>query len=310
MKPLANIFLANPVLRFIRYLEKQPPLLAAALSLLLVLLIATVEVLIESSDFKLSIVYAIPILMATWFVNMRFGTLIAVTSAVCWLNGLLAETSGNLMSSCWDAVVGLGFFLLINYLLAALKSGYEREQRLARTDGLTGLTNRRYFQELMEAEFLRSRRYRYPLTVAYIDVDNFKEVNDRFGHAAGDLLLSLVAKAMVRQLRAVDVVARLGGDEFALMLPQTDARNAQTVLPRVQAQLMRIVRHHGWPISFSIGVATYIKLPPTVKEMVDQADALMYDVKLHGKNRIKYEVIGATPKALPAGRKRVMVHAS
>lgn len=311
MKPLANILLANPVLRLIHYLEKQPPLLAATLSLLLVFLIATIDALIPPSELTLSIVYAIPILMAAWFAGMRFGTFIAVTSAICWLSsGSIQETGGNLVTSCWNAAVCLGFFLLINYLLAALKSGYEREQRLARTDGLTGLTNRRYFNELLEAECLRSRRYRYPLTVAYIDVDNFKAVNDRFGHATGDLLLSLIAKSMVQQLRALDVVARLGGDEFALILPQTHAQDAQTVLPRVQQQLMQIVQHHGWPISFSIGVVTYVKLPPTVKEVIDRADGLMYDVKLHGKNRIKYEVSGGAMKALPERRQRLIAHAS
>ena len=216
----------------------------------------------------------------------------------------------SLVTSCWDAAVSLGFFLLINYLLSALKCGYEREQRLARTDGLTGLINRRYFNELLEAEFLRSRRYRYPLTIAYIDVDNFKAVNDRFGHATGDLLLSLVSKVMVQQLRALDVVARLGGDEFAIILPQASAQDARTVLPRVQRQLMQIVQHHGWPISFSIGVVTYVKLPPTIKEVVDRADELMYDVKLHGKNRINYEVIGGGLKVLPGRRQRAIAHAS
>ncbi|NJM58121.1 MAG: GGDEF domain-containing protein [Synechococcales cyanobacterium RU_4_20] len=309
MKHLANVLLANPFLRVIRYLENQPPLLAASLSLLLVFLIGTVDTLIPSSEMTLSIVYAVPILMAAWFAGIRFGSFISVTSAICWLSsGPIQET--GLALTCWNTVVSLGFFLLINYLLSALKSGYERERRLARTDGLTGLTNRRYFHELLEAEFLRSRRYHYPLTLAYIDVDNFKEVNDRFGHGAGDILLSLMAKVMVNQLRAVDVVARLGGDEFALMLPQTHAHDAQVVLPRVQAQLMRIVRHHGWPISFSIGVATFVKLPPTVQEIVEQADGLMYDVKLHGKNRIKYEVIGTATLSLAPTSKRLMVPTS
>ncbi len=307
MKYLANVLLANPFLRVIRYLENQPPLLAASLSLLLVFLIATLDTLIPSPEMTLSIVYAVPILMAAWFAGIRFGSFISVTSAVCWLSSGPIQETANLALTCWNTVVSLGFFLLINYLLSALKSGYERERRLARTDGLTGLTNRRYFQELLEAEFLRSRRYHYPLTIAYIDVDNFKEVNDRFGHGAGDLLLSLMAKAMARQLRAIDVVARLGGDEFALMLPQTDAHSAQVIVPRVQDQLMRIVRHHGWPISFSIGVATFVKLPPTVDAMIEQADGLMYDVKLHGKNRIKYEVIGT---AAPATSTRRMARAS
>ncbi len=288
---------ANPFPQVIHYLEGQPPFFSAILSLLLVLLLATVDHLIPS-ELNLSIVYAVPILMGSWFAGVNFGSFIAMTSAILWLSSEISQFhGGNPWLPYWNMSVSLGFFMMINHLLAALKAGYEREKRLARTDGLTGVTNRRYFYELLQAECLRSRRYRYPLTVAYIDVDNFKTVNDRFGHATGDLLLSLISQCMLKQVRSIDVVARLGGDEFALMLPQTGPQEARIVLPRVQQQLMQIVQEHQWPISFSMGVATFIRLPKTVKEVVDHSDTLMYHVKTHGKNRINYDVVGlpATP---------------
>ncbi|NJN29631.1 MAG: GGDEF domain-containing protein [Synechococcales cyanobacterium RM1_1_8] len=233
--------------------------------------------------------------MAAWFTGERYGAAIAVLSASLWMGTELSHPSAvDSWLLYWNMIMRLGTFLVINHLLSALKGAYDREKRLARTDTLTGVTNRRYFQELLQAEYSRSRRYRYPLTVAYIDVDNFKSVNDQFGHGAGDLLLNLIAQSMNAQVRSIDVVSRLGGDEFAIMLPQTGPRQAQVVLPRVQQQLMQIVEHHGWPISFSIGVATFVRLPRTAKEMISQADYLMYSVKTRGKNRIEYEVYGQT----------------
>jgi len=290
----------NAFLRGIHFLEAQPPIITASLSFLFVLLIATVDHLIPQS-WTLSFLYVFPLLLAAWFTGERCGAVLSILCAVLWLGAELPyrQTNDPLLELCWNMLMLLGIFLTINHLLCALKGAYDREKRLARTDALTGITNRRYFTELLQAEVLRSRRYRYPLTVAYIDVDNFKMVNDQHGHGAGDLLLSLIAQAMSSQVRSIDVVGRLGGDEFAIMLPQTGPKQAQIVLPRVQQKLMQSVAEHDWPISFSIGVATFIRLPRTAKELIGQADYLMYSVKTRGKNRIEYEVF-TQPQKTPA----------
>lgn len=299
MKPPSSIFV-----KAIHFLEGQSPLFAAVLSFLVVLMVATIDHLVPK-ELTLSLLYVMPLLLASWFAGERYGAVIAILSASLWLiTELTVHPPEETWSLYWNMAARLGFFLLINHLLAALKGAYEREKRLARTDALTGVTNRRYFHELLQAEFLRSRRYRYPLTVAYIDVDNFKAVNDKFGHGAGDLLLNLIAQSMASQVRSIDVVGRLGGDEFVLMLPQTGPKQAKIVLPRVQKQLMQIVEHHDWPISFSIGVATFVRLPRTSKELVNQADYLMYSVKSRGKNRIEYAVYNQpqrTPALAPLG---------
>ena len=283
----------NAFLKGIHFLETQPPLLTASLSFLLVLLVGTIDHLTPQS-WTVSFLYVLPLLLAAWFTGERCGAAIAILCAVLWLGAELPYQQGidSALPLYWNMAMLLGIFLTINHLLGALKGAYDREKCLARTDALTGITNRRYFTERLQAEVLRSRRYRYPLTVAYIDVDNFKAVNDQHGHSTGDLLLSLIAQAMNTQVRSIDIVGRLGGDEFAIMLPQTGPKQAQIVLPRVQRKLMQIVEHHGWPISFSIGVATFIRLPRTAKELVSQADHLMYGVKTRGKNRIEYEIYG------------------
>lgn len=287
MKAPPNIFVKG-----IHFLEDQPPFLTASLSFLLVLLVATIDHLTPQA-LTLSLLYVVPLLLAAWFTGERCGAMIAIFCAALWLGTEIPNhPTGSTWLLYWNMAMRLGIFLTINHLLGALKGAYDREKRLARTDALTGITNRRYFNELLEAEVLRSRRYRYPLSVAYIDVDNFKTINDQLGHGVGDMLLSLIAQEMNCQVRSIDVVGRLGGDEFAIMLPQTGPKQAQIVLPRVQEQLMRIAREHRWPISFSIGVATFIRLPRTAKELISQADYLMYSVKSRGKNRIEYEVYG------------------
>lgn len=288
----------NRFVKGIHFLEEQPPFLTASLSFLIVLLVATIDHL-TPQELTLSLLYVVPLVLAAWFTGERCGAMIAILCAALWLGTEIAHPlPDSVWLLYWNMAMRLGIFLTINHLLTALKGAYDREKRLARTDALTGLTNRRYFHELLEAEVLRSRRYRYPLTVAYIDVDNFKAVNDQLGHGVGDLLLSLIAREMNCQVRSIDVVGRLGGDEFAIMLPQTGPKQAQIVLPRVQEQLMRVAKEHRWPISFSIGVATFIRLPRTAKELISQADYLMYSVKSRGKNRIEYELYGQPQRAL------------
>ena len=184
----------------------------------------------------------------------------------------------------------LCFFLVFNTVLSTFKNVLEREKKEARSDVLTGVANGRFFYELANIEISRASRYKRPFSVAYIDVDNFKVVNDRFGHSVGDSLLRLVAGTIRNNIRESDIIARLGGDEFALMLPETGYESAQTVISRVQKNLLDVMQKNGWPVTFSIGVATFIEPPNSVDEIVKKADELMYSVKNKGKNSIAYEI--------------------
>jgi diguanylate cyclase (GGDEF)-like protein len=106
-------------------------------------------------------------------------------------------------------------------IISQLRSLYAQERNLSRTDTLTGIPNRRAFLESLEIEKNRARRYDHPLTLDYVDLDHFKQLNDTLGHNTGDELLRVVANAMKLDVRQVDVLARLGGDEFAVLLPET-----------------------------------------------------------------------------------------
>jgi GGDEF domain-containing protein len=119
----------------------------------------------------------------------------------------------------WTALIWLGFFICVTFIVAALKSLHDRERQLSRVDSLTGIGNRLAFYEFASAERNRAGRSNQPITLAYLDLDGFKVINDTLGHQTGDKVLVSVARTMQISLRQTDMVARMGSDEFALILP-------------------------------------------------------------------------------------------
>jgi diguanylate cyclase (GGDEF)-like protein len=128
--------------------------------------------------------------------------------------------------------------------------------------------------------------------VAYLDLDDFKRVNDLFGHGAGDNLLRLTAQALKNSVRVADTVARIGGDEFAILLPETDYESAQNVIQRVQREISSIMDKNSLPATLSIGMITCANPPCTLESLVMEADNLMYLAKREGKNKIRHEIYG------------------
>jgi diguanylate cyclase (GGDEF)-like protein len=181
-----------------------------------------------------------------------------------------------------------------------LRLALENEAELARLDPLTRLANRRAFFELLEAERSRTIRYGRPLTLVYLDLDAFKQVNDSMGHAVGDELLKTVANTLRTSLRASDTVARVGGDEFSLLLPESGLGTAEVVLRKLQSRLLTAMHEQHWPVTFSMGAVTFLRLPESCDEMLHAADQLMYEVKTHGKNGIAVETYrpAANPLAI------------
>jgi diguanylate cyclase (GGDEF)-like protein len=187
----------------------------------------------------------------------------------------------------WNTAIRLGFFLL-TVLSLRLGKTLERERALARSDYVTGVVNARFFRDLAQREIDRSARYLHPFTIAYIDVDNFKAINDAFGHATGDKVLSAVADSMQQHLRKTDVVARVGGDEFVILLPEIGTEAAQAVISKMRQRLSEEMQDKSWPVTFSIGVLTFTAVPVSADEMLTMADKMMYTVKNSGKNNISY----------------------
>lgn len=242
-------------------------------------------------EVSFSIFYLLPIVLVTWYTQRWMGFFFCAVSAMVWL--LVDYTSGHTYSNglipLWNSGVRLGFFLLTSHLLDRLKTSLNNEKALAKTDGLTGLFNAREFKSLSRHLFGVAARFHHPAVLAYIDIDDFKTVNDASGHSEGDRVLKTVANALTRCVRNTDVVGRLGGDEFAILLPEADHAGARILFENIREELAREGAAGGWPISFSIGVAVFSSVPSTIDEALKIADQLMYRVKKAGKNSIIYE---------------------
>lgn len=260
------------------------------IGLIAVLIISFIDYLIVI-DISLSILYLLPIALTTWHGKRWFSLFLVVISTAGWfIAEFTAKTDLHLLLLLWNTIVRLIVFLTIAYLLSTLKIAYEKEKNLARTDGLTEIVNRRFFWELLRLESKRSIRYGHCLTLAYFDLDNFKIINDRFGHKAGDKLLKLIAQTIQNQIRETDTIARLGGDEFVLLLPETNYQDSSILLLRLQQILSEAMKAYPSTVSLSIGAVTFLSLPDSIEQMLEQADSLMYQVKQSGKNAIKHQV--------------------
>jgi diguanylate cyclase (GGDEF)-like protein len=239
-----------------------------------------------------SLLYLGPIALVTWFTRRTLGYLMAVGGAAMWF---VADRVGQLAyqhstAPLLNAGLRLGFFVIATAVVLAFRDALQQEQLLARTDSLTGVANTRSFIEATRMELYRARRYNRPLSIVYVDLDDFKRVNDRLGHSGGDAVLRMVAQEVGRCLRAPDVIGRLGGDEFALLLPETDGEAAKAVVRNMRDRLRAAMMGSPMPVTLSIGAVTYARPPETPDELIGSADRLMYQVKAGGKDEAAYRV--------------------
>ncbi|WP_047237034.1 GGDEF domain-containing protein [Chromobacterium subtsugae] len=171
----------------------------------------------------------------------------------------------------------------------ALRAAHAELERLAMTDELTGISNRRHFLAQMEREYERAKRYQHPASLVMFDLDHFKRVNDSYGHPAGDLVLKHFADSLAAHARDQDALGRLGGEEFALLLPETSAAGAMSLLERVRTELANASLEFvapGFSYTFSAGVAE-LSIPPGFdrRHWIQAADQALYQAKAYGRNR-------------------------
>ncbi|MEJ5306771.1 MAG: GGDEF domain-containing protein [candidate division WOR-3 bacterium] len=165
---------------------------------------------------------------------------------------------------------------------------YKKVKKESLTDSLTGTTNSRFFYILFEQELLKAKRNKKPFTLAYIDLDNFKSMNDTFGHLAGDSLLIKIAQTIKKNIRETDIFARIAGDEFVLLLPETDYNLSDNILKRLKDVVVLEVKKNNYPVTLSIGAITFNRFDYEINEMIKQTDDLMYKIKREGKNNIEH----------------------
>jgi diguanylate cyclase (GGDEF)-like protein len=244
-------------------------------------------------EISFSFFYLIPISIATWYISIRSGYLMTLIGVLAWVfsNLMAGETYSSEWIRFFNTLVRLTVFMMIANLLHELKTALQKEHEIARTDYLTGVFNSREFHEQLAFEVKRADRLHYPISLAYIDLDNFKRVNDTYGHSAGDFQLKRVTQTITATIRETDLFARLGGDEFALLLPNVDRQQAELVFQKIENEVMKELAELQSPITLSAGVITFKQPPESVDEMIRKADALMYEAKISGKGKAMYFIV-------------------
>lgn len=240
---------------------------------------------------SLSLFYLAPVAISGWYVGRAWGCWMAVASTAFWYLGDLFEGKqfATPLVFLWNIILMAGVFVTVALVLSRLREALLREREMALTDSLTGLANSRGFFIEANREIERSRRSGSPMAFLYLDLDDFKRINDTLGHMEGDKVLRSIADALRDECRAVDVVARLGGDEFAILFPDTSAEEARATTSRLFESLHEKSRNGLLRVTVSGGLAAYSVPPISIDLALIEADSAMYSQKTSGKNGVGYK---------------------
>ena len=279
---------------FLALFEDSPSWLVITTAAGMLAVLAVVDYA-TATELRMVVFYWAPIAMVSWYLGRGWGIVTVAASSILWTCANWQEfaATGAWDYLAWNLAVNTFAFAALGHLVTTTRQLIDRQRQLALTDEMTGVPNARAFSTILQAEVSRGARAVAPLSLAYIDVDNFKDVNDSFGHDAGNDLLQRVAHTIRGSIRGEDVVARLGGDEFAVLLPATSSAEALVVVERVRTVLAELVATEPVQISVSIGLVTCTSCTATHEQLLKAADSLMYEAKAAGRNRVRHDTIDA-----------------
>lgn len=236
---------------------------------------------------RFGILYVIPVLLVTWTDGLIWGVVFGIASVALRETVALDQMPVDTPLP-WRIANAAAYVAVLAVAIAGLRNLRRSQAQLAQlviSDQLTNVLNARAFADRLSEELDRNRRYPRPLALLYMDLDNFKIINDSHGHQTGDAVLRLVADAMRSSVRHSDIVGRLGGDEFAVLMPETDAPLADAAAKRLVAGLRNVFK--GTPnVTASIGVVSCTATDASTDDLLRRADQAMYDAKKMGKDRV------------------------
>lgn len=238
-------------------------------------------------EYRVFPLYFLPICLVGWRLGHVQTLFAAWLSAATWLVSNYEAGMTYSATSVWvvNTITQGVSFSAVGVLMVMSQRAFRLAQARSRTDALTRLLNASAFAEDAARLAAMCERHKRPLTVAYLDLDDFKRVNDEFGHAQGDLVLATVGTVLRETARETDLVARLGGDEFAIALAETDAAGAEIVLSRLRARLMHALTGAPRPVTVSIGAVVSTQRHPPIEQLLKKADAQLYGAKAGGKDQ-------------------------
>lgn len=277
-----------------QWLLRQDPTVVGAAALLFIAILGFVDY-ITGPDLAFSPLYLVPLSAAAWRLRTRYGLALAAVCAAVWeaADVLSGEVYSSPVVPVWNTTARLFTYVLVVILLTRLRMTLRSSGRVAVTCPLTGVGNRRGFDEAMRQAMGHANEVKRPLSVVYLDLDDFKAINDQLGHSGGDRVLCAVATALGDRTRSTDYVGRLGGDEFVIILPETSSSEARAVMDAMMPRLTDTLQGVPLTPTFSAGVATFLVLPGHVDDVLEVADDLMYAAKRAGKKAYRHVTVGA-----------------
>ncbi len=236
-------------------------------------------------ELNMSFFHLVPLFLIVWnagfLPGLAYSFFCAIVMLFVTIHPLLTLPTAV---QAFNVLANLVFYLAFIAVLAQLKKYLEKVTFMAEVDGLTNLLNPRTFLQRAEREIRGAAKAWEPVTVLFIDVDDFKRLNDTFGHGAGDEVLKSIGKTLNAHFRKRDLRARMGGDEFAVLLPGFPVEAAKAEIPRFHENLNRSLAGTKGAPTCSIGAVSFLKTPASAQAALAEADSLMYQVKLSGKN--------------------------
>jgi diguanylate cyclase (GGDEF)-like protein len=286
-----SAFAENMTMGFLLRVKSWTNASAIAVAVGLIVVIGVLDYA-TSYELSFSLFYFLPISLLAWK-NRWAGLAGSVVSAVVW--SIANIESGLVYSSVfvafWNSIARLLTFAILTLLISVIAKSNARLEKMARTDPLTGAANSRSFLELLDREIERTRRYGRSFTLCYLDLDNFKTINDSFGHSVGDAVLQTLVSCVRDHIRSGDVVVRLGGDEFAILLPETAQSSAHVVIDKIRSVIKNTMISKGWPITVSVGSLSCPNTRLGAEQLIKLADELMYQAKSNGKDMVVFSTL-------------------
>lgn len=247
-----------------------------------------------TNDYALIILYLFPVFLTSWFAGTSIGFLFCILSIAA---RLAADFwSGSVFYRYpavyyWNIITEFAVLLLMSLLFSILKNTLDADKRRSKIDPLTGALNRSSFFEQAEHELNRARRHHRFFSVIYLDIDNFKKINEQFGYQTGDELLVVLASVLENSIRNYESLSRFSGDEFILLMPEADEEAALSYLSKIRSELKQAIKSKNWDAEISMCALVYLTAPNSVDEILRTADEIMYSVKKSEKSSMLHTVI-------------------